>query len=328
MTSSRTALLVGAIALLLWPLLATDYMMVLTNRFMIYCLIVLSFSLLAGQLGLVSLVQTTFSGLAGYSIAILGVRYGIEFPWAPLIALGVVLVTSIAFGLITLRAYRIAFIMLTLALGQMVWALSFQWSSMTQGMDGISNIPVPTLAGLDLSQTREFYAGATILVILAFYAAWRLVNSRYGLLLRGIQENQARMKAFGHPVLRARLLTFVLCALLSGLGGILLAYQVGVISPTSLDIGRAIWVLIAAVVGGYRYLSGVPLGVLLMVTLEAVLNQFTDRHLIVFGTILILVILLMPNGLAPWVEAAWVKIRPRLDWTGKSPGNPLRGGEK
>ena len=328
MAQMRFVFLAVAILMVVWPMIATDYVMVLTNRFLIFCLIVLSFSILAGQLGLVSLVQTTFAGIAGYSVAILGVSYGITFPWAPLIGLGIVFFTSIVFGLITLRTYRIAFIMITLALGQMVWALSFQWSGLTRGMDGISGIPAPTVFGLNFAQTRDLYVVAALIVLVAFYAAWILIHSRYGLLLRGIEENEERMKAFGHPVLTARLATFVLCALLAALGGILMAYQSRVISPATVDIGRAIWVLVAAVVGGYRYLGGVPLGVLLMVILEAVLNQYTDRHLIVFGTILVLAILLMPNGLAAWIESAWVRARPVLQRAARHPGRMFRGGAK
>lgn len=313
MTTGRLTFLLGIAALAVWPLLANDYLIVLSLRALMYSLIVLSFCLLAGQLGLVSLLQTTFAGIAGYSVAILGVSYGLEFPWTVLAAFGVVLFSAVIFALISLRATGIGFMMLTLALGQMVWALSFQWVDLTKGMDGIAGLRPPIILGADLADARVLYAVTAPIVVLAFGGAAVLINSRFGLLMRGIQDNALRMRALGYPVLRCRFTAFVLASLLAAAGGILLAWDTRVMTPMGLDLSRAVWVLTAAVVGGYRYLLGVPIGVAVMVILEAVLNQFTDRHLMVFGFILAASILLLPNGIAALLVGARSRQRQRKD---------------
>lgn len=301
----RLALLPLAAILLLLPALASDYLLLLANRVLIYGLIVMSVSLLAGQLGLVSLAQTTFAGLAGYAVAILSVSHGLPFPWPPLLALVLVVAVGALFALLTARLEGVPFMMLTLALGQMFWALSYQWSDLTRGANGFTGIPTPAGLGIDLSNRAHLYYLALATCVLGFLAALRLVNSRYGLLLRGIRDNKARMKAFGHPVARARFVFFLFCAVMAGAGGMLLTWQSTVITPTSLDLNRAIWVLTAAVLGGISSVPGALVGTVIVVALEATLNQITSRHLVVFGAVLIFSVIAMPQGLVPWLEARW-----------------------
>jgi branched-chain amino acid transport system permease protein len=298
----RALALLGLLVLASLPGWVDAHWQVLALRALMYSLVVLSFSLVAGQLGLVSLLQTSFAGLAGYAVAVLGVQQGWPAGAAIAAALALVLASAALFGLVSLRAQGIGFMMLTLALGQMVWALCFQWVDVTQGMDGISGLAPPVVAGIDFGQPQAFYALVLGLVALAFWLAQRLVDSRFGLLLRGIQDNAVRMRALGHPVLQARLLFFVLASVPAGIGGILLAWETRVVTPVSLDLSRAVFVLTAAVIGGTRSLVGVPLGIVLMVVLEAVVSRYTERHLAVFGTVLVASVLLQPGGLAAWFE--------------------------
>jgi len=319
MTTSQSVSLAVLIGLALVPLAADPHITVLVMRALIYSLVALGFSLLAGQIGLVSLLQTSFAGIAGYAVAILCTRYGWNPGAGAAAALGIVAVTAMAFGLITLRTTGIGFMMLTLALGQMVWALTFQWVDLTRGMDGITGITPPIIAGLDLASPGALYGCAALVTVVAYAAAHRLIHSRFGLLLRGIQDNPVRMRALGYPINQARLVIFVLASLPAALGGILLAWEARIVSPVSLDLSRAIFVLTAVVVGGYRGLMGGPIGVILMVALEAVISRYTERHLAVFGTVLALSILLLPNGIAAWFDrfdhgrrlSGWFWMRPK-----------------
>jgi len=278
----------------------------------------LGFGLLASQLGLVSLLQTSFAGLAGYAVAILNTRYG----WPPgasaVAALGIVAATALSFGLITLRTTGIGFMMLTLVLGQMLWALTFQWVDLTRGMDGIIGIAAPHIAGIHLASPTVLYACAALTTVAAYAAAHLLIASRFGLLLRGIQDNPVRMRALGYSVKQARLVLFVLASLPAALGGILLAWEARIVSPVSLDLSRAIFVLTAAVLGGYRALLGGPIGVVLMVALEAVISRYTERHLAVFGTVLAFAILLLPNGIAACLATRRLSV-PVWRWKRPSP---------
>lgn len=300
----REYLLVAVIlaALVAWPLLMGNYAVAQANRAMIYALAALSFSLLAGRLGWFSLCQTTFAGISGYSVAILGVRFGLPFPLVVVLALLLTTLSAVIFGLLTVRSRKVSFLMLTLALGQMVWALSFQWVDVTGGYNGIAGVRMPVYGDLDLNDTRVFYTLVTTVTVAIFLAVWRLYRSPFGLLLLGIQENEQRMRALGHPVALARFTAFVMAGAIAGVAGVFLVYDMGIMSPSPLGLGHAVWVLTAAVLGGYRTLLGPALGVAVLITLETLVSQFTDRHMMVIGLVLLLTILLMPRGLADMLE--------------------------
>lgn len=288
--------------LVVWPLVAGDYAMNLAVRILIYSLIALSFSLLAGPLGWFSLCQTTFAGISGYAVAILGA----DLEWPLALVLPAALATSIAaaaaIGGLALRTRGVSFLMLTLAMGQVVWALSYQWVDVTGGSNGIAGVRLPDVAGVDLGDHRVFYALLAPVAAAVFYAVHRLYRSPLGLLLVGIRENEARMRSLGHPVARARLLAFVLAGAISGIAGIYLVYDLGIMSPGPLGLGHSVWVLTAAVLGGYRVIWGPPLGVTVLVLLESFVSQFTDRHMMVIGFVLLLCVLLMPRGMAETLE--------------------------
>ncbi len=294
-----TPIIIGLIAvLLLWPLVMGDYAVSQGNRAMIYALMALSFSVLAGRLGWFSLCQTSFAGISGYTVAILGVKYG--WPAGAVIptAILVAVAFAVVFGLLTVRSRKVSFLMLTLALGQMVWALSFQWVDMTGGYNGISGIRMPMVLGINFNDDRIFFALLAVVTLLMFLGVRRLYQSRFGLLLLGIQENEERMRALGHPVYLARFVAFVLAGAIAAVAGVFLVFDMGIMSPSPLGLDHAVWVLTAAVLGGYRTLWGPALGVVILVALEALVSQFTDRHTMVIGLVLLLCILLMPRGLA------------------------------
>ncbi|WP_290648975.1 branched-chain amino acid ABC transporter permease [Aquisalimonas sp.] len=301
----ETFVILGIVAgLILWLLLAGDYAIARSNRAMIYALLALSFSLLAGRLGWFSLCQTTLAGVSGYVIAILGAQQGL--PYAVVIPAAIL--TSVAFaaafGVLTMRAKAVSFLMLTLALGQMVWALSFQWVGLTGGYNGISGVRLPMVLGFNLNDPRIFYVMLATCTVLIFLGVHRLYRSRFGLLLLGIQENEQRMRALGHPVYLARFTAFVLAGAIAGVAGVFLVYDMGIMSPSPLSLSQAVLVLTAAVLGGYRTIWGPALGAVILISLQTGVAQYTDRHMMVIGLVLALCILLMPRGLSefPWTS--------------------------
>lgn len=310
MKRGTMVLLALVILLVLWPAIMSEYAVVQANRAMIYSLLALSFSILAGHLGWFSLCQNAFAGVSGYTVAILSVQYGLSFPIVLAAALMVSLLFAVAFGLLTVRAKGVSFLMLTLALGQMVWALSLQWVDVTGGYNGISGVGLPTYAGIDFGSHRVFYAILAIFTLLTFLGVRRLYRSPFGLLLLGIQENEQRMRALGHPVHLARFVAFMLSGLIAGMAGIFLVYDVGIMTPSPLDLGHAVWVLAAAVLGGYRTLWGPALGVVILIALEVLVSQYTDRYMMVTGLVLLLSVLLMPRGLAEFLERHLDKAKP------------------
>lgn len=299
--------------LIVWPLVAGDYGVTLAVRILILSLVALSFAMLAGPLGWFSLCQMTFAGISGYGIAILGVEMGWPTALAVPAAFAASVVAAALMGALALRTRNVSFLMLTLAMGQVVWALSYQWVDVTGGSNGITGIRLPVVAGVDLDDHRVFYALLAPVVVAIYYAVHRLYQSRFGLLLVGVRDNEARMRALGHPTALARFTSFVLAGSIAGIAGIYFVFDLGVMSPGTLGLGHSVWVLTAAVVGGYRVLWGPPVGVALLVLLESFVNQFTDRHMMVIGAVLLICILAMPQGIAEFLRQRFTAAGRRQD---------------
>jgi len=148
---------VAGLALFTLPWWSPPLYLTLSIRIMFFGLLAISLSFLAGQLNKISLTQTAFFGVAAYSIAILGVKHNIPFPYPALVGLGLAILLAALFGLVATRSSGIYFIMITLALGQLTWALSNQWLSMTGGYDGIPGIRAPTVWGIPFVNPKNFY---------------------------------------------------------------------------------------------------------------------------------------------------------------------------
>lgn len=310
MTRQGLAFLGIIILLAVWPLIAGDYGITLGVRILIFSLIALSFAMLAGPLGWFSLCQMTFAGISGYTVAILGVELEWSLALAVPAAFAASVLAAVAMGALALRTRNVSFLMLTLAMGQVVWALSYQWVDVTGGSNGITGVRLPTVGGIDLGDHHVFYALLAPVVVAIYYAVHRLHHSRFGLLLIGLRDNEARMRALGHPVLWARFTSFVLAGSVAGIAGIYFVFDLGLMSPGALGLSHSVWVLTAAVLGGYRLLWGPPIGVTVLVTLESFVNQFTDRHMMVIGAVLLICILAMPQGIAEFLRQRFAAREP------------------
>jgi branched-chain amino acid transport system permease protein len=220
----------------------------------------------------------------------------LPFPWPDLISLGVVLIFALVFGLIAMRAYKIVFLMITLAFGQIVWAFALQNTTLLHGWAGIRGIRPPTLFGINFNETANFYWVALALFALALFVLWRIVKSPFGLVLNGIRESPRRMAALGYPVYWVRLVAFLIAAFYAGLGGILATYNTGIITPTTIALSRTIWVLLMVILGGAGYFLGPVLGTFLAVWLDVLVSDVTERYNTVIGIIFVLTVLFSPSG--------------------------------
>src|SRR2546425_9326 len=197
----RLAIAVALLALLVAPPFVSSFLLALLTQAVIYAVLAMSLDIILGYTGLASLGHAAYLGLGAYSVGILATRHGAGF-WVTL-AVGVLLATAVAaiFGLVALRATGVYFLMITLALGMVVWGLAHRWVSMTQGDNGISSVPRPDL-GLPWSFTRgtPFYYLAFAGFLLAFVLLRTIVRSPFGQTLVGIRESESRMRTLGYHV--------------------------------------------------------------------------------------------------------------------------------
>jgi branched-chain amino acid transport system permease protein len=214
-------MLAAALAL---PLVSGEYYINLASQILIAAIFAASLNLLVGYGGLPSLGHAAWLGLAAYVWAWVTLRAGIP-PWtAALLALAVTTFVACAFGWISLRATGLGFLMLTLALCQVLWGTAYRWVSVTDGDNGLRGLVRPAPFGIDLDAAVPFYYFTLIVTAIAFAMMAIFVASPFGVSLRGTRDQPRRMSALGHNVWLVRWLTFVYSAFWGGVSGLLFVY--------------------------------------------------------------------------------------------------------
>ncbi len=286
------------IVLAVLPSLLSTYYLGLVIEILIFALFAMSLDLLIGYTGMASLGHAAYFGLAAYAVGLLALKLG----WSVWLALpaALILVGFVAalFGLLALRTRGSYFLMITLALSQVVWGIAFGWRSLTGGDDGLPNVPRPELTShWSLIGDRPFYFFVLFFVVLGTLLLTYIVSSPFGFALRGIRESETRMQALGYNVWRYKFAAFVLAALFAGLPGALYAYYNRFVSPDYLQVFRSAEVLLMVILGGAGTLIGPAIGATVIVLLENLISAYTERWLIVMGVIYILVALFAPQGI-------------------------------
>jgi branched-chain amino acid transport system permease protein len=258
----------------------------------------MSLDVLLGYTGLPSLGHAAFFGVAAYAVAVLSTTYRADF-WVCIVA-AILIGTAVAaaFGLIVSHVRDVYFLMITLALGMVLWGLSYRWIPVTGGDNGISGIPnLLVHAGIPLPGAAAFYY-VTLFVLLASAALMALlVRSPFGLSLRGIRENEGRMKSLGFNTWLHCYLSFVIAGAFASVAGVMWAYYNGFVSPTYLDLTASSELFLMVTVGGPATLVGPVFGAGIIVLLKNVMSAYTARWLLILGIVYIVAILVAPKGL-------------------------------
>jgi branched-chain amino acid transport system permease protein len=275
----------------------SSYPLTLLTQAVILAILAMSLDVLLGYTGLASLGHAGYFGIAAYTVAILGTEWKAGFVTCLVIGIGLAGVTAAVFGLLAIRATGTYFLMITLALGMVVWGLAFRWVSMTKGDNGISGIPRPSLP---LPWTLESPLAFFYLTLAALVLAWGLlalvVQSPFGLSLKGIRESESRMRALGYNVWLHKYLAFVLSGTFAGFAGVFWAYNNGFVSPTEVQLIMSVETLLMVALGGPGTLGGPVLGAAIIVFLKNYVSVYTKRWLLILGAVYIGVILFAPRG--------------------------------
>lgn len=295
-----TVLAVTFAALLVIPpvLEALDqpFYLALVSRIMIFAIAAISLDLILGYGGLISFGHAAYIGLGAYAVAILN-YYEFESGWLhlPVAILGSAVVATVI-GLFSLRTGGLYFIMITLAFTQMLYFLGISLEEYG-GDDGI--ITYRSIFGdwIDLTDNDTFYYFILFFLALCTVISWRLVNSRFGMVIRGSHSNEARMQAIGYPVFRYRLAAFVISGAMCGVAGFLLANLTEFVTPDFMHWFRSGEIMIMVLLGGMGTVFGPILGTAAYLLLEDVLSGLTQHWWIIFGPLLLVIILFAKQGL-------------------------------
>lgn len=306
----RIALLVGAVALALFPLVGATFYLQLLAKIMILAIFAMSLDLLVGFTGLVSLGHAAFFGLGAYTLMLLSPEYQAANFWLSLLAaMAVAALAALVIGALVLRISGVYFIMVTLAFAQMFFyfATGSKWLG---GSDGAYIYVKPDAsifgrAPFDLGSRVQFYYVA-LAAMLGTYVVLRIVlRSLFGHAIRGIRANEHRMRALGFPVFRYKLASFVLAGALAGAAGHLAAAQYGYVSPDLLGWQQSGGVLMMVILGGMGTLFGPILGAFALVLLQEILGDLTKHWLLPMGLFIILAVLVLPQGLGGLALTPW-----------------------
>ena len=278
-----------------------DFYITLASRILIFALAATSLNLILGFGGMVSFGHAAFIGLGAYTVAI-GMQEGLSNAWlAWPLAMAVSALCALVIGAISLRTQGVYFIMITLAFAQMLYFLVVSLKAYG-GDDGLTMAARSVVApGIDLGLDRHFYYVTLALVACVLVLVARLLNARFGHTLQAIRENEGRMTAIGFPVYRYKLVAFTLAGALAGLAGALMANLGGFVSPSLMQWSQSGMLLIMVILGGVGYLYGGFVGAVFFLLLEELLSHYTIHWQLGLGAVLLLVVMVAPNGLASLV---------------------------
>ena len=281
----------------------------LASQVLIAALFALSLNLLVGYAGLTSLGHAGYLGLAAYTSGWLMVNLGWGHAASAAAALTVTLVMAALFGLIALRATGISFLMITLALGQILWGLAYRWASVTGGDNGISGLTRPAPLGIRLGDATPFYYFTLIVFLLVWgvIAVW--VRSPFGASIRGSKDQARRMSALGYNVWLIRWTTFIASGFLGGVAGLMYVYYHQFISPHSLSLANSAEMLLMVIAGGAGTLAGPVAGAALVVLLKNVASGYIDRWIMLLCFVFIFIVMFVPGGIVPGIAKLWNRRR-------------------
>lgn len=275
-----------------------SYYVGLLSQSLIFAIFAMSLDVLVGYAGLPSLGHAAFFGTGAYCAGLLTLYVTHSFWLSSAAGVGAALLVGAVFGLLTIRTRGSSFLMITLALSQILWGVAFTWRSVTGGEDGLSGIARPDLGiPWDFTSAESFFYLVLAVFLLAGVTMVLFVHSPIGLALQGIRESESRMEALGYHVWTFKYLGYIFAAGMAGVAGVLYVHYNSFVSPSYLGVAFSAQALLMVILGGAGTLVGAIFGSLAIVLLQDVTSHLTERWMLVTGIIYVLVVLFFAKGI-------------------------------
>jgi branched-chain amino acid transport system permease protein len=288
-----------AAVLICLPYFAGDFYINLASQILIASVFALSLNLLVGFGGMTSLGHASFLGVAAYISALLTSRYGFAHGPAAIVSIAGTTAMAAVFGVIALRASGLGFLMITLALSQVLWGLAYRMSNVTNGDNGIAGLTRPMPLGISLERAASFYWFALVVTAVAFLMMTTFVSSSFGSSLKGVRDQPRRMAALGFNPWMVRWITFIYAGFWGGVAGLLYVYYNKYIHPTSLSTTSSAEALLGVIAGGSGTLTGPAVGAALVLLLKNYASAYVERWNMLLGLVFLIIVLVMPTGIVP-----------------------------
>ena len=298
-TTAQSQLLgvLAVVAMLAFPFVLPDYTRTLIAEIFIFAIFAMSLDILVGYTGLMSLGHAAFFGLGAYTVAILGVLFGMN-AWLG-VAAGVTIAAAGAavIGFFCVRTSGIPFLMLTLAFSQLVFSAALKWRNLTGGSDGLAIFEKPSFLGWALSDSLAMYFMALAFFLLCYWGLRRLINAPLGHIFVGIRENEPRMLAIGYATSTYKVLSFTIAGAVAGLAGGLYAIFNGFISPDAVYWTASGDILIMVMLGGAGTLTGPVIGTAIFMLMKNLVSSYSEHWMLIIGVVFISCVMFFPGGI-------------------------------
>jgi len=275
------------------PLALSNYRVGLATEMLIFGVLAMSIDILAGFAGRTSLGHGAIFGVSGYVVVYASAQAGLSPALA--FVLGVLAATLVAviFATIAVRTSGVYFLLLTLALGMIVWGICLRWTQVTGGENGLRGDVRPAF----LLPHRAFYWAVLAATAVASYAMWRFVRSPFGLTLLGIRDSESRMRSLGYNVSLHLFIGFTVSGFFAGIAGALYAMFNNFVSPSTVALAQSVEGVLMMIAGGVGTLFGGFVGAAAIIALENVVSAYTERWQLVLGLTFILIMIFAPEGI-------------------------------
>jgi len=293
-------LIVISIFTLSFPFMFSLYQTNIMISALIYVMLGLGLNIVVGLAGLLDLGYVAFYAVGAYAYALLNYHFGLSF-WILLPvggALGALFGILLGFPVLRLRGDYLAIV--TLGFGEIIRLILENWNEFSFGPSGISNIPRPSLFGMDLSfhgSTIFVYYIMIALCIFTVFVVNRLQDSRIGRAWIALREDEVACQAMGIDKARTKLTAFALGATWAGMGGVMFAAKTTFVNPASFTIWESIIILCIVVLGGMGSVIGVIIGALVLILLPEYLRAFSEYRMLIFGILLVVMMVFRPGGI-------------------------------
>jgi branched-chain amino acid transport system permease protein len=286
------------IASVIAPHIITEFYLLILGEALIMGLFALSFNLLFGYMGQLPFGQAAFYGLGGYGVAMLMIKYQVNF-WVSFAAgIGIAALVGLIIGIFCVRLRGIYFSILTLAFGQLIFVIIYKWHDFTGGDDGIQGVFPPGI----LKDPIAYYYFILAVFCLSALILWRIIHSPFGYTLQSMRENSERTEFLGIPIARYQLIAFVIAAAFAGLAGALWAPFYRSVAPSMLFWVKSGEPVMATILGGAGLFFGPILGTFIITFIHAYLLGFTHFWPVIMGTLILLIIFFLPGGILGFIQ--------------------------
>jgi len=275
-----------------------NYLMFLLTLSCINAIAVIGLNIISGYTGLLNLGQMAFVGLGAYSSALIGIKCGLSFWFALIITIVLSAIAGVILGVPVLKLRGGPYLALvTVAFGEMVYVILINWTSLTGGPFGVFGIKSPFIGPFEITGVRNYLIFCIVFLIFSSIVAIRIVNSHYGDVFISIRESEEAAQSIGVNTTKYKIMAFAIAAIFGGVAGTLYAPFIKYLSPEQFRFSYSVGLISMAIIGGLNNIIGGIIGAFFLTLLPELLRITARFRLILYGGLLILTLLFLPNGL-------------------------------